>query len=110
MAPWWTVLAEDTENVENAFEQGWSYYLFLYILQGGPWTSLKNLSNDIHLHAKESAEEVDVDDDLDELCVDQGNAHLVPLCTPSSSDQGGFDANYPPRLGREGLHSCPSDQ
>ena len=33
-----------------------------------------------HLHAKESAEEVDVDDDLDQLGVDQGNAHLVPLC------------------------------
>ena len=32
-----------------------------------------------HLHAKESAEEVDVDDDLDQLGVDQGNAHLAPL-------------------------------
>ena len=33
-----------------------------------------------HLHAKESAEEVDVDDDLNQLGVDQGNAHLAPLC------------------------------
>ena len=33
-----------------------------------------------HLHAKESAEEVDVDDDLHQLGVDQGNAHLAPLC------------------------------
>ena len=65
-----------------------------------------------HLHAKESAEEVDVDDDLDQLGVDQGNAHLVKEVqnVPSSSDQGGFDANYPPRLGREGLHFCPSGQ
>ena len=32
-----------------------------------------------HLHAKESAEEVDVDNYLDQLGVNQGNAHLVPI-------------------------------